>query len=85
MITSLVNAPAWKELPQLYKDAYETAANEQNLLMLAKYDQKNPAALKRLIAGGTKLRAFPQPVIETARSATRVTPPSMRRRVERLG
>jgi TRAP-type mannitol/chloroaromatic compound transport system substrate-binding protein len=70
MITSLVNAPAWKELPQLYRDAFETAANEQNLLMLAKYDQKNPAALKRLIAGGTKLRAFPQPVIEACYKAS---------------
>jgi len=70
MITSLVNANAWKELPQPYKDAFEVAANEQNLLMMAKYDQKNPAALKRLIAGGTKLRAFPQPVIEACYNAT---------------
>ena len=70
MITSLVNADAWKELPQLYKEAFETAANEQNLLMLAKYDFKNPAALKRLIAGGTKLRAFPQPVLEACFKAT---------------
>lgn len=70
MITSLVNADAWKDLPQLYKEAFETAANEQNLLMLAKYDFKNPGALKRLIAGGTKLRAFPQPVLEACYRAS---------------
>jgi TRAP-type mannitol/chloroaromatic compound transport system substrate-binding protein len=70
MITSLVNADAWNELPQTYKNAFETAANEQNLLMLAKYDAKNPAALKRLIAGGTKLRAFPTSVLEACYKAT---------------
>jgi len=70
MITSLVNADAWKDLPQTYKNAFETAANEQNLLMLAKYDFKNPGALKRLIAGGTKLRAFPQPVLEACYKAS---------------
>ncbi|MCA6108613.1 TRAP transporter substrate-binding protein [Bradyrhizobium cenepequi] len=70
MITSLVNTDAWHDLPQAYKNAFEAAANEQNLLMLAKYDFKNPAALKRLIASGTKLRAFPQPVLEACYKAT---------------
>lgn len=70
MITSLVNSAAWNELPADYKAAFETAANEQNLLMLAKYDAKNPDALKRLIANGTQLRAFPQPVIEACHKAS---------------
>jgi TRAP-type mannitol/chloroaromatic compound transport system substrate-binding protein len=73
MVTSLVNQAAWNELPAAYKHAYETAANEQNLLMMADYDAKNPDALKRLIAGGTKLRAFPQPVLEACYNATRQT------------
>src|ERR1700755_1628826 len=50
-ITTLVNANAWAALPAQFKTAFEAAANEQNLLMQAKYDARNPEALKRLIAG----------------------------------
>ena len=32
----------------------------------AKYDARNPAALKRLVAGGAQLRALPRPVMEAA-------------------
>jgi TRAP-type mannitol/chloroaromatic compound transport system substrate-binding protein len=70
MITTLVNANAWEALPAQFKAAFEAAANEQNLLMQAKYDAKNPEALKRLIAGGTELRAFPQPVLEACYKAS---------------
>jgi len=38
--------------------------------MIEKYDSVNPAALKRLIAGGAELRAFPQPVMEACYKAT---------------
>ena len=69
MITALVNAKAWDALPQQFKDAFEVAANEQNLLMNAKYDARNPDALKRLLAGGTELRSFPQPVMEACYNA----------------
>jgi TRAP-type mannitol/chloroaromatic compound transport system substrate-binding protein len=31
---------------------------------LAKYDARNPAALRKLLAGGTELRAFSQPIME---------------------
>ena len=34
--------------------------------MLARYDAQNPAALRRLIAAGTQLRAFPRPVMDAA-------------------
>jgi TRAP-type mannitol/chloroaromatic compound transport system substrate-binding protein len=69
MITALVNAEAWSSLPPTFQAAFEAAANEQNLLMPATYDQKNPEALKRLVAGGTELRAFPQPVLEACHKA----------------
>lgn len=69
MISTLVNATAWEALPAQFKIAFETAANEQNLLMQAKYDARNPDALKRLIAGGTELRSFPQPVLEACHKA----------------
>jgi len=41
--------------------------------MMASYDAKNPVALKQLIAGGTKLRAFPRDVLEAAYAAAQET------------
>ncbi len=70
MITTLVNAKAWEALPAPFKAAFEVAANEQNILMQAKYDAVNPEALRRLIGGGTQLRAFPQPVLEACYKAS---------------
>ena len=70
MESCLVNTAAWAELPQSYKDAFEAAANEQYLLMQAKYDAKNPEGLRRLLAAGTELRAFPQPVMEACYKAS---------------
>ena len=37
--------------------------------MLGKYDQGNPAALKRLIAGGALLRPYPQDIMEASYKA----------------
>ena len=34
--------------------------------MTAKYDAQNPIALKRLVSSGTKLVAFPKPVMDAA-------------------
>jgi TRAP-type mannitol/chloroaromatic compound transport system substrate-binding protein len=73
MITALVNADAWAKLPQLFKDAFVCAANEQNLLMPAKYDDRNPPALRRLVASGVELRAFPQAVMEASYAASKAT------------
>jgi TRAP-type mannitol/chloroaromatic compound transport system substrate-binding protein len=63
-LTTMVNKEAWEALPATFKVMYETAATEQNLRMMAHYDAKNPDALKRLIASGTQLKAFPRPVLE---------------------
>ena len=38
--------------------------------MIEKYDSVNPVALKRLIANGTELRAFPPAVMEASYKAT---------------
>lgn len=69
-ITALANKEAWDALPDLYKIAFETAASEQNMRMLANYDAKNPEALRRLLAAGVELRAFPQPVMDACYKAT---------------
>jgi TRAP-type mannitol/chloroaromatic compound transport system substrate-binding protein len=39
--------------------------------MMAKYDQANPAALRRLLANGTKLHAFSPPIMEASLKAAR--------------
>ena len=38
--------------------------------MLAKYDDRNPAALRRLLGAGTQLRPFSQEILEAAYKAT---------------
>ena len=37
-----------------------------NEWMQAKYDAANPAALKRLVAGGAQLRPFTQPIMDAS-------------------
>ena len=41
--------------------------------MLAKYDARNPAALKKLAASGAKLHPFPQDVLESCFNAAKET------------
>jgi TRAP-type mannitol/chloroaromatic compound transport system substrate-binding protein len=69
-VTLLINQKAWDSLPKVYQDVVECAANEQSLLMIAKYDAKNPEALKRLVAGGAQLRQFPRAVLDACYKAT---------------
>ena len=54
----LVNIKEWEKLPKEYQNVLEAACAEANTWMVAKYDAQNPAALKRLIGGGTQLRQF---------------------------
>ena len=61
-----VNLQKWSELPDTHKQAFETAAAEANLNMLAEYDHKNPQALMRLARSGVKLHAFPKDVMSAA-------------------
>jgi TRAP-type mannitol/chloroaromatic compound transport system substrate-binding protein len=62
-VSLLVNQRAWDSLNAEQKAILETAASETNVWMMAKYDAQNPQALRRLIAGGAKLRAFPRDVM----------------------
>ena len=61
-----VNLKAWEKLPALYREAFATAAKEANLNMLSQYDALNRLALKRLIAGGTKLVPYPPEILRAA-------------------
>jgi TRAP-type mannitol/chloroaromatic compound transport system substrate-binding protein len=68
-ITSFVNLNAWNALPAHFKAAFQAAANEQQSLMMANYDQKNPAAVRSLIAAGAQLKAFPAAVMDASHKA----------------
>jgi TRAP-type mannitol/chloroaromatic compound transport system substrate-binding protein len=68
--TALVNEKKWNELPKTYQAVFKTACAEACVWMMAKYDAENPAALRRLVASGTKLRAFPKPVMEAFEKAS---------------
>ncbi|MBQ0822306.1 TRAP transporter substrate-binding protein [Microvirga terrae] len=65
-----VNQGKWKELPKSYQAILTTAAAYANNDMLAKYDARNPAALRRLLGAGTQLRPFSQEILEAAYKAT---------------
>ncbi len=60
----LINLAKWNELPKAYKAIVEAAAGYANVEEQARYDARNPQALKRLVAGGTQLRPFSQAIME---------------------
>jgi len=69
-LSFIVNIKEWEKLPEAYRQAFDVAAAEANLLMLAEYDAKNPAALGRLLKGGAVLHPFPRDVMEAALKAS---------------
>jgi TRAP-type mannitol/chloroaromatic compound transport system substrate-binding protein len=69
-VTALVNLKSWEALSQAHRDAVDCAAAEQCVRMIAKYDAKNPEALRRLVAGGAQLRQFPRSVMDACYKAT---------------
>jgi len=62
-LSAFFNIAEWAKLPKEYQNIVEAACWEANTWMLAKYDAQNPAALKRLIGGGTQLRAFSKEIM----------------------
>jgi len=69
MIHNFVNTAKWNSLTPAYKSLLTTAASKANEWMQAKYDAENPAALKRLVANGTQLKAFPPAVMDASLKA----------------
>jgi TRAP-type mannitol/chloroaromatic compound transport system substrate-binding protein len=66
----LINLAKWNELPKHYQAILLGAGTQANCVQLAKYDARNPAALRKLIAGGAELRAFSQPLLEACLKAS---------------
>jgi TRAP-type mannitol/chloroaromatic compound transport system substrate-binding protein len=61
-----INTSKWAELPKNYQAIVTTAADRANLKMQAKYDARNPNALKRLISTGAVLESFSAAIMDAA-------------------
>src|SRR4030081_613937 len=71
MLLSFVNLDKWNALPKYYQAILEQAGHYANNWMMAKYDATNSPALRRLLAAGAKLHAFPAPVMEASFKAAK--------------
>jgi TRAP-type mannitol/chloroaromatic compound transport system substrate-binding protein len=61
-----INDKAFEALPPEYKAMVEAAASEAHVNMQARYDARNPTALKQLVGAGTKLRPFSNEILSAA-------------------
>jgi len=61
-----INQKAYDALSPENKAIVESATAEAHVVMQARYDARNPAALKQLVGAGTKLRPFPNDVMNAA-------------------
>jgi TRAP-type mannitol/chloroaromatic compound transport system substrate-binding protein len=71
MLLSFVNLDKWNTLPKYYQSVLEQAGHYANNWMMAKYDQSNPMALRKLLANGTKLHAFSPAIMEASFKAAK--------------
>ena len=61
-----INLDEWNKLPAQYQSAIQVAAAEVNITMAAQYDAANGEALERLLAGGVKLSAYSDEIMQAA-------------------
>jgi TRAP-type mannitol/chloroaromatic compound transport system substrate-binding protein len=71
ILQAFVNLDKWNALPKYYQNVLEQAGHYANSWMMAKYDSLNPLALRKLLAGGTKLHAFSPPIMEASFKAAK--------------
>jgi len=69
-LVTMVNKAEYDKIPKEYQNILEAACWEGNTWMVAKYDAQNPAALKKLIGGGTQLRAFSRDIMVACYNAS---------------
>ena len=65
-----INTDKWNALPKAYQALLTVAAGYTNMDVQAKYDARNPQALKRLVAAGAQLRPFSQTIMEACLKAS---------------
>ena len=85
----IINQAKWNELPKSYQAIVTAAAGYANVEQTARYDARNPQALKRLVANGVQLRPFSKTIMEAClkasnevNSETSATNPSYKRIME---
>jgi len=69
-ISMYINIKQWNALPKEYQTILEDACLYAHAEMQARYDAKNPIALKQLIAAGAQLRPFPNEVMAAVYKAS---------------
>ena len=66
MTLAYVNLDKWNSLPKNYQAVLAQAGQYASNWMIAKYDQVNPVALKKLLASGTKLHGFSPEIMQAS-------------------
>jgi TRAP-type mannitol/chloroaromatic compound transport system substrate-binding protein len=66
----MINLDKWNALPKNYQAIVASAAGFCNVEQTGRYDARNPAALKRLVAAGTQLRPFSTAIMEACLKAS---------------
>ncbi|MEM9004948.1 MAG: TRAP transporter substrate-binding protein [Cyanobacteria bacterium P01_F01_bin.86] len=64
------NLDEWNKLPETYQQALKTAAAETHVNIMARYDARNPGAIKSLLDQGVELKRFPDELMAAARTAS---------------
>ena len=62
----MFNKDKWESLPKPYQAMLTSACQAINCSMLASYDYRNPAALKKLAEGGAQLRPFSADILNAS-------------------
>jgi TRAP-type mannitol/chloroaromatic compound transport system substrate-binding protein len=65
----MFNTQKFEALPKAYQSVVRAACGAANVEETARYDARNPQALKRLVANGAQLRPFSQAIMEAAYKA----------------
>jgi TRAP-type mannitol/chloroaromatic compound transport system substrate-binding protein len=69
MLHNFINIDKWNSLTPTYKSIVRTCSEMANTWTQSKYDAVNPAALRKLLAAGTRLMPFSTPVMEACLNA----------------
>ncbi len=69
-VSFFINKAKWDELPDSYKSLVRSCCQATDQNMLAKYDMKNPTALKELVGSGAQLRSFSEEILTAAFAAS---------------
>jgi TRAP-type mannitol/chloroaromatic compound transport system substrate-binding protein len=65
-----INTAKWASLPKSYQAILTAAAGYANVEMQAKYDARNPAALRKLLNAGAELRPFTEATMDACLKAS---------------